>query len=235
VLAGTLLCALVALIARFIKQARDSQDRPELLLAQLQDAQEEQARATAVAERNRIAGELHDALAHSLSGAAIQLQGPRKLAEREPVEPRIAGAIDRASELVRDGLASARQAVGALRGQELPGVGQLEALILSFRTDMNVDAELSVEGPARPLPAEASLVLYRGAQEALTMARYAPGARTSVALRYEADRTTLSVENRRPRVEVSLGSVGGGRGLAGMRERMRRSGGSMEAGPTSEG
>ena len=75
VLASTLLCALIGLIAYFLKQARESQDRTEVLLAELEDAREQQTRAAAIAERGRIASELHDVLAHSLSGAAIQLQG----------------------------------------------------------------------------------------------------------------------------------------------------------------
>ena len=73
---------LVGVVAQFLKQSRESQDRTEILLAQLEDARDEQARAAAIAERGRIASELHDVLAHSLSGAAIQLQGARKLAER---------------------------------------------------------------------------------------------------------------------------------------------------------
>ena len=116
-------------------------------------------------------------------------------------------AIDRAGELVRDGLANARQAVGALRGEELPGVAQLESLVATFSNDMHMDVTLKVEGTARPLPAEASLALYRGAQEALTnVARYAPGATTTVVLRYDSGHTTLTVEDR----------------LAGPRARRRR-------------
>ena len=239
VLAATLLCALLALIAHFMKEARESQDRTELLLAQLEDARDGQAQAAAIAERGRIASELHDVLAHSLSGAAIQLQGARMLTERDKAQPDVRDAIDRASELVKGGLASARQAVGALRGQELPTVAKLEALVESFRTDMNVDATLTIEGGARRLPADASLALYRGAEEALTnVARYAPGAPTSVVLRYAKDRTTLTVEDRVP-ASVSrapgLAGVGGGRGLAGMRERVEQAGGSAQAGPTRDG
>jgi len=115
VFAATLLSVLLGLVAYFLKEARASQDRTELLLAQLEDAREEQTRAAAIAERGRIASELHDVLAHSLSGAAIQLQGARKLAERDAATPQIRSAIDRASELVKDGLLNARQAVGALR------------------------------------------------------------------------------------------------------------------------
>jgi signal transduction histidine kinase len=240
ILAATLLLALLGLVAYFIKQSRASQDHTELLLAQLEDAREEQTRAAAVAERGRIATELHDVLAHSLSGAAIQLQAARKLAEREQAAPPIRNAIDRAGELVKDGLANARQAVGALRGEDLPGVGQLEALVSAFRDDMAVNASLRVEGSARTLPVEASLALYRGAQEALTnIARYAPGATTTVLLHYDTDRTVLSIEDHLPQAgsasREGLQGVGGGRGLAGMRERIERVGGRATAGPTPSG
>lgn len=239
VLAATLLCALLGLVAYFVKQARASQDTTELLLAQLEDAREEQLQAAAVRERGRIASELHDVLAHSLSGAAIQLQGARKLAEREQASAPVRAAIDRAGELVRDGLANARQAVGALRGDDVPGVAQLEALIASFRSDMKTQVSYTVEGEVRPLAADASLALYRGAQEALTnIARYAPGATTTVLLRYGNDHTSLAIEDRLaapPSTTNGLAGVGGGNGLKGMRERLERAGGHMRAGPTESG
>ncbi len=242
VLATTLLCALLGLMAYFMKQARESQDRTELLLAQLQDAREEQTRAAAIAERGRIAGELHDVLAHSLSAAAIQLQGARMLAEKEHSGSQMRAAIDRASGLVKDGLANARRAVGALRGEELPSVAHLPSLIESFKDDMGVDVTLRIDGTARTLPADASLALYRGAQEALTnVARYAPGATTVVVLRYESGCASLIVEDRFPATSSppergrGLEGVGGGRGLSGMRARVERAGGSMQAGPTEEG
>lgn len=239
VLAITLLCALLGLVAHFLKQGRAGQEHTELLLAHLEDAREQQLQAAEIAERGRIAGELHDVLAHSLSGAAIQLQGVRTLAQREQASAPLRAAIDRATDLVKDGLANARQAVGALRGEELPNVTQLEALIASYRDDMHVDVSFAIEGEARTLPADASHALYRGAQEALTnVARYAPGATTTVVLRYGSERTTLTVENRLPTASPAsdgLASVGGGLGLAGMRERVERVGGSMEAGPTETG
>jgi signal transduction histidine kinase len=235
VLATVLLCALLGLVAYFIRQARGSQDRTEILMAQVEDARDEQTRAAAIAERGRIASELHDVLAHSLSGAAIQLQGARMLAERSEAKPDIRAAIDRASELVKDGLANARVAVGALRGDELPSVEQLEALVDSYRTDMNVDVALTIEGDARALPPDASMALYRGAQEALTnVARYAAGAAARVELRYEDGKTRLCVENGVGSRE-GLSGVGGGRGLEGMRERIERAGGSAHAGPTETG
>jgi signal transduction histidine kinase len=240
VLASTLLCALLGLMAHFLKQSRESQDRTELLLAELQDARDDLAEAAATQERTRIASELHDVLAHSLSGAAIQLQGARLLAERREAEPQLRTAIDRASELVKDGLLDARRAVSTLLGDQLPAVEELGRLVESFREDMNVDATLRIEGSARQLTAEASLALYRGAQEALTnVARYAPGAATSVVLRYEPDCTILSIEDRAalgtPSPDNGLSGVGGGRGLDGMRERVERAGGRMDAGPTGQG
>ncbi len=239
VLADTLLLALLGMIAFFIQQARASQDNTELLFAQLEDARDAQTRAAAFAERGRIAGELHDVLAHSLSGAAIQLQAARMLAERDEVSVQVRTAIDRSGELVKTGLANARQAVDALRGDKLPGVDQLEVLVSSFRDDTAVDAVLTVEGGARSLPAAASLALYRGAQEALTnIVRYAPGATAHVVLRYEDGGTTLSVEDHLPAGSTpgeGLAGVGGGRGLTVMRERIEQVGGSARAGPTGDG
>ena len=235
VAAQVLVTVLLGVVAQFLKRSRESQDQTELLLAQLEDARDEQTRAAAIAERGRIAGELHDVLAHSLSGAAIQLQGARKLADREHAAPPLSEAIDRASELVKAGLANARQAVGALRGDALPTVAQLPALIEAYRADMNLDVTLRVEGKIRTLPADPSLALYRGAQEALTnVARYAPGACTTVTVRYESELTRLLVDNGISAVSPRPG-MGGGRGLTGMRERIERAGGTMSAGPTASG
>jgi signal transduction histidine kinase len=235
VAAGTLVTVLLGVVAQFLKQSRESQDRTEILLAQLEDARDEQARAAAITERGRIASELHDVLAHSLSGAAIQLQGARKLADREHAQPPLSDAIDRASELVKAGLVNARQAVGALRGDGQPTVAELPSLIASYKADMNLDVTLRIEGEARTLPADPSLALYRGAQEALTnVARYAPSACTTVTVRYERDRTKLSVDNGVSATPPHRG-MGGGRGVEGLRERVERAGGTMSAGPTTEG
>ena len=239
IFAAALLCALLALVAYFVKQARASQDTAELLLAQLEDAREEQLRAAAVAERGRIAAELHDVLAHSLSGAAIQLQGARKAAERDGASSEVAAAIDRAAELVREGLSNARQAVSALRGDSAPGVAELEVLVDAFRRDTESDVTLRVEGAVRALSPDADLALYRGAQEALTnIVRYAPGASTTIVLRYDATSAVLTIEDRLRSplpADQGLPGVGGGHGLAGLRERLRRSGGDLRAGPTESG
>jgi signal transduction histidine kinase len=240
---AALLCLLLAVTGQFIRRGREGEDRTELLLAQLQDAREAEAAAAALAERTRIAGELHDVLAHSLSGLAIQLQGARKLAGREPVSAGLRAAIDRSAELAKAGLADARQAVGALRGDRLPTLDQLGALVENFRRDTGTDATLRIEGTSRPLPADASLALFRGAQEALTnIARYAPGASTAVTVSYQADRTLVTVADHAgppgpgsgPRPAL-LAGAGGGHGLAAMQERAQRAGGTARAGPTADG
>jgi signal transduction histidine kinase len=234
---ATLLCLLLAVTGQFIRRGRESQDHTELLLAQLQDAREGEAAAAALAERSRIAGELHDVLAHSLSGLAIQLQGARKLAARETVSEGLRAAIERSAELTKSGLADARQAVGALRGERLPTVDQLTSLVEDFRRDTGADATLRVDGESRPLPAEASLALFRGAQEALTnIARYAPGAITAVTVTYQADRTVVTIEDHvsGPQTTI-LADAGGGHGLTAMRERTVRAGGAVRAGPTDDG
>jgi signal transduction histidine kinase len=243
---AVLLCLLLAVTGQFIRRGRQGQDRTELLLAQLQDAREAEAAAAALAERSRIAGELHDVLAHSLSGLAIQLQGARKLAGREAVSEPLRAAIDRSAELTKAGLTDARQAVSALRGEQLPTLAQLDRLVEDFRRDTGAEATLRVDGTSRPLPAEASLALFRGAQEALTnISRYAPGAATAVTVRYQPDRTVVTVEDHvcsdaapgqaaaaRPGL---LADAGGGHGLAAMRERAERAGGTARAGPTPGG
>ena len=100
---------------------------------------------------------------------------------------------------------------------------------------MKLDVTLRIEGEARMLPADPSLALYRGAQEALTnVARYAPSACTTVTVRYEHDCTKLSVDNGISATPPRHG-MGGGRGLEGLRERIARAGGTMSAGPTAEG
>jgi signal transduction histidine kinase len=235
---ATLLCLLLTVTGQFIRRGRESQDRTELLLAQLQDAREGEAAAAAMAERSRIAGELHDVLAHSLSGLAIQLQGARKLADREAVSDGLRATIERSAELTKAGLADARHAVSALRGERLPTLDQLAALVQDFRRDTGADATLRINGTSRPLPAEASLALFRGAQEALTnISRYAPGATTSVTVSYQPDRILVSVEDHVRAAQASpvLADAGGGHGLSTMRERAARAGGTARAGPTPDG
>ena len=236
---------LLTVIGQFPRRGRQSQDRTELLMAQLQDAREAEAAAAALAERARIAGGLHDVLAHPVSALAIQLQGARKLAGREQVSGGLRATIERPAGLARAGLADARQAVGALRGERLPTLDQLATLVQDFRRDTGSPATLRIDGTSRPLPAEASLALFRGAQEALaSITRHAAGATTAVTVSYQAGRTVLTVGDHLPGTGAGpatepraglLADVGGGHGLAAMRERTQRLGGAAHAGPAAGG
>lgn len=245
VVAVLLLTALLALVAYMLRQGRDSQAQAEVLLAELADARDAQAQAAVVAERGRIAAELHDVLAHALSGAALQLQGARMLAEREGAGSPLTEAIEQAAHLVADGLVNARHAVQALRGAGISSVTQLERLVEDCRRDFRLQITLQVEGTPHPLPPEPALALYRGVEEALTnAARHAPGAATQVRLTYLPDLTTVHVENTLRASQgdapagtgaAGLSALGGGHGLAGMRERIERLGGTMHTGPTGQG
>lgn len=233
-----LFCVVVALMAISIRQAGDNEARAELLLAQLEDAREEQAEAAALAERTRIAQDLHDVLAQTLSGLAIQVQAARLMARRDQAGQELRELLDRAGKLVKDGLGEARRAVGVLRGDRLPSLERLPELVERYRTDMELDVTMTVSGTERALPADAGQALYRGVQEALTnAARYARGSRTTVTLCYESGATTLTVEDRReaPGPAPAALAGGSGLGLTGMRERLQAVGGNAEAGPTARG
>ena len=176
---------------------------------------------------------MHDVLAHSLSALALQLEGARLLAEDRDADPEVVAAIERAHHLSASGLEEARAAIGALRGDEMPGPELLSALAAGFGDR----CALTVTGEPRPLASEARLAVYRTAQEALTnVARHSDAERVELQLAYEPDGVRLSVEDSGPGVPVPAGpSPSGGYGLTGMRERAELLGGRLQAGPTPQG
>jgi signal transduction histidine kinase len=235
----------------------------ERLLIELEQAQDAEVKAAALAERQRLAREMHDVLAHSLSGLALQLEGARLLAADNPSDPRLADTIERANHLAKSGLEEARRAISMLRDEGLPGPERLAALVAGFERDSGVHCELTVEGDPRVLGPQARLTVYRAAQEALTNIRkHADAARAQVRLRYERDGIRLTVEDFGPQrepvpaaaVAVQPGSGNGsertagaggngaggsgaarGYGLAGMRERAELLGGRLTTGRSAAG
>jgi signal transduction histidine kinase len=218
----------------------------ERLLIDLERAQDAEVRAAALAERQRLAREMHDVLAHSLSGLALQLEGARLLAVDDAASPRLTETIERAHHLARSGLQEARRAIGMLRDEEeLPGPERLAALATEFEADSGVPCAFAVTGEPRELGPQARLALYRVAQEALTNIRkHARPERVEVRLAYEPDGTRLSIEDagrdREPVPALAGGGDGGapgrpGYGLTGMRERAELLGGRLAAGPTPAG
>jgi len=214
----------------------------EQLLAELRRSQEAQARAASLSERQRLAREMHDVLAHSLSGLLLQLEGARMLAVDNPRDPRLPQIIERAHHLGRSGLAEARQAIGALRGDELPGPERLAGLAEEFERDRAVPCRFTVSGRTHELSSEAQVALYRVAQEALTnIAKHAAPERVELHLSYEPENTRLVVEDfasdrpSPPTGRTGRASDTDGYGLAGMRERAELLGGRLATTTTDSG
>jgi signal transduction histidine kinase len=228
------------LVARFGRSAAEAQEQTRRLLVELQASRDAEAEAAMLRERSRLARDMHDVLAHSLSGLMLQLEGARMLSTQPDANGRLSPALDRAHHLARAGLEEARRAIAALRDEDLPGPDRLAQLAEDFEHDTDVQTSLQITGAARTLDSETSLTIYRVAQEALTnIRRHATPARVEIALGYEPDGTRLTIHDRAetsPETKVGVGGLGGGGyGLTGMRERAELLGGSLSADHTPEG
>ncbi|WP_406374777.1 histidine kinase [Streptomyces sp. NBC_00647] len=225
--ATTVGLALAGYVLRLDAEARGSAQR---LLTQERAARAAETESAALAERARIAREIHDVLAHSLSAQLVHLEAARLLiesgADRETILERVVAARG----MARDGLAETRQALSALRGEMSP----LEDFLGELVTAAD-GADVTVTGERQLLPAEASQAVRRVAQEALTNVRkHAPGAMVHIRLDYGRHEVTLDVRDSGGRPGELSGS-GAGYGLLGMRERAELLGGSLDAGPGEEG
>ena len=231
---GTALGVTALVLASVNRQRREEQiEGMEVSLARKQAAIEEHSRAAALAERARIARDVHDVLAHSLAGLSLSLQGARLMLVRDGASPEAIEQVTRAQGLAAEGLAEARRAVAALREDAVPDVRALGDLVTAYRLESGATADFEVEGEVRVLPAEVMSTLYRTLQEALANTRkHAPGAPVDVRLSY-ADEVRLTIEDRPGRRPSR--PAPGGYGLLGMRERADLIGGSLDAGPTSDG
>lgn len=225
--ASTVGLALAGYVLRLDAEARGSAQR---LLAQERAARAAEAESAALAERSRIAREIHDVLAHSLSAQLVHLEAARLLVERGADREQILERVVAARGMARDGLAETRQALSALRGELTPLEDFLRQLVRAEH-----GAEVTISGERRPLPAEASQAVRRVAQEALTNVRkHASGAKVQVRLDYGEHRVLLNVRDSGG-TPGELTGTGAGYGLLGMRERAELLGGSLEAGPHEEG
>jgi signal transduction histidine kinase len=192
-----------------------------------------------LAERQRLAREIHDILAHTLSAQVVQLEGTRMLLRRGADPEAVLARVEQAQRLARDGLDETRRALDSLRGRARPLAETLPALAA------DAGAGYTSEGVARDVGPEASLAIVRPVQEALTNVRkHASGAATTVRLRYAPDATTVEIVDTGCReageavaaaVAGVLAGPGGGYGLAGMRERAELLGGELSAGPLADG
>ncbi|HEV8064609.1 MAG TPA: histidine kinase [Acidimicrobiales bacterium] len=219
-------------------QASQQAEQAAMLKVAKDRAEIESGRAHLLDDRNRLAREIHDVLAHTLSALSLQLEAMRTTVDSTPgTPPSLADQLEQTQRLVREGLDEARGAVRALRDDVKPLTEQLENLCEQRQ------AVLVVSGAARPVGPEAGLALYRVAQEALTnVVKHAPGAATEVGLAFAENTIRLSIENSAPNgswsrspAAVSLATSGGGYGLQGVRERVTLLGGRVQAGPSTAG
>ncbi|MET7681191.1 histidine kinase [Streptomyces sp. NPDC005423] len=208
-----------------LRSARAAADQAEL-------ASRAEARAETLAERARIARDVHDVLAHSLAGVNMQLELTDALLDSGDVDG-AQRAAQRAQSLVRAGLTEVQRTVRDLREDALP----LEETLRAMLDSVPGAGKLTVDGPPRQLPLRAAQALVRCAQESLTNAhKYAPGAPVRMSLRRLPQETAFEVVNAAPSGDSRpLAHTGGGMGLVGMRERLALVGGTVTAGPVLDG
>jgi signal transduction histidine kinase len=207
----------------------------------LAEEQRERARRVAAAERARIARELHDVVAHSVSVMVIQAVAARAVAGRD--RDAAAQALRSVERCGREALTDLRQMIGVLHrddievlGAAAPGLAQLERLAERART-AGLPVDVRVEGESRPLSAGLDLVSYRVVQEALTNAiKHAGPASAQVRVIFDRDCLELEI------ADTGHGSASGpaasapaGHGLMGMQERLALYGGQLHAGSCRDG
>src|SRR6201992_1380748 len=205
-------------IGSLVRLSENHQIQAQELLDEEQRTREARNQAAALDERGRIARELHDVLAHSLSALSVELEGARLLALDRDVDADVIAAIGRAHRHAASGLDEARAAIQALRGDSVPGPDRLEDLIEGMRAH-GIECELQIGGGPRRLPSEAALAVFRTAQEALTNVRkHAEEAeRGEIHLDYDPDGVQLIVtdsggDGAEPRAQPPAALPGAGWG-----------------------
>jgi len=202
-----------------------------------QEAHELQALRAASDERRRIAREMHDVVAHSVSVMVVQAGGARRILDRDPARAVAAAAqIERTG---REALAEMRRLLGVIHREDddehdarapqptMAGVGALVARA----KEAGLPVELHVDGEKRTLPAGLDLAAFRVVQEGLTNAlKYADHARTDVHVRWGERELELEILDRGPGPARERMGGEDGHGLVGMRERVKLYGGELEAG-----
>lgn len=188
-------------------------------------------------ERARIAGELHDIVAHALSVMVVQAGAGQRLAAVDPeLTAETFEAISDAARQAEEDIArlvtllSDANAIGAA-----PDLALLEELI-GRASGSGLDVSLRLEGDRDGLPRLVTETAYRIVQESLTNAlRYASGSAVQVLVRGDRDALTIDVLNGPRQSESSAAGSGTGNGLRGLRERIDACGGTLSAGPLPDG
>ncbi|WP_051426526.1 sensor histidine kinase [Jiangella gansuensis] len=219
--------------------ARARRNRIELLEERELRLTREQETA-AVRERQRIAREMHDILAHAMSLVAVQAEAGPVVVRSDP--DKAAAMFDTIAATSRDALSQLRRTLGVLRADEAereppPGIDAVPGLIERVRS-AGLAAGFTQDGRPRPLPPDLAATVYRIVQESLTNAvKHAAADRVDVRFTWSAGALRLEVtdDGRGPGQASSPGPNRGGHGLTGMRERVAAAGGSLDVGPGPDG
>lgn len=213
-----------------------------LLLAEQIEAQDMLAEHAAADERRRIAREVHDVIAHSLSITLLHVTGARRALQQDRDVDDAVEALEQAERLGRQAMADIRRTVGLLDNWPTktaqttpePGIDDISALVEGFQR-AGLAVGLCVEGPTDHVSAAVGLALYRITQESLAnIAKHAPESKAGVVLDISPVSARLAITNLLPAAVMAAQSAEG-RGLRGMRQRVELLGGAIDAGPTRDG
>jgi signal transduction histidine kinase len=230
------------LIGRNRGAYRVQAEQSAMLLAQRERLEAEHRRADLLDERARIAREIHDVLGHSLGALGIQIQAARAVMTKQADIARADELLAVAQQMAAEGLEEARRAVHALRTDTLPLDAEIARVSQTYAQRYDAAVSFETTGVPAPLPPDATIALLRIAQEALVNAtKHAAGQRVAVRLEYGDAAVRLTVRNGLAPGSAAggeaamagadgVGTVNGGYGLTGMRERLRLLNGTLEAG-----
>jgi len=237
------------LLGNYIGSRRRYTAELEAKNRQLEQARVELADRAVTDERLRIARELHDVVAHTMSVVAVQAGTGRMVADDDPAASRQALATIEIT--ARSAMVEMRRMLGILRGSDgdepgtltpAPGLGDLDALVADV-VRSGVTVEVRVEGRRTDVPAGVDLTAYRIVQEALTnVIKHAGQGRATVSVRYTGDSVTVEVDDEggivpdaRAASRSRAVTEATGQGLVGMRERVAMYHGDLEVGPRALG
>jgi signal transduction histidine kinase len=221
-------------VARALARQRD-------LTLELEASRQELADQALLAERRRIARDVHDFVGHGLAAVMLQVTSARHVLRRDPAAAE--DALRSAEEVGRRSMQELRRTVALLRSADdtgvappVPSAADIPALVEQARSG-GLEVELRSDGDLSRVAPSVGVALYRISQEALAnAARHAPHARTVLGIDVAGGQASLVAETTGPTVARPSAEPERPRyGVVGMRERAKALGGELVAGPTSDG
>ena len=223
-----LMLAISLIVAVLAERQRQQIDNLEAAQTRLRNHADTVEQLAVSRERNRIARDLHDTLAHSLAALSVQLQALRGAQDHDPAQAR--RLTDQAIEIARLGLQESRQAIQALRTDPLTTLGLVGAIrgeLRNFEARTGIRTELTILGESIDLSAEQELAAWRICEEALrNVERHATATLVAVRLAYGSDQFVLAVTDDGQGFSPSVDEPGSF-GIEGMRERAELAGGHL--------